>query len=487
MFRVPLLFLILLLSGMAAALQPVDDFEVGEFLEMATSEQVYLDVPIPNHELHAITSQRRVWLTPGPSGDVVSAWSTDFGEVAVSLPTDGDCMIIWEWGFPGDLTMGGTLDRLELHASHAIAGTKIRAGIGDDVTNVTLPLIASGGPEVFTWALEDFAFGGLDPSEATYMFLSFVSEDHPAYYIVDDLRLRSDGSQPLDILAEIVDSQVPPIPSPPLLFDVFDLFGQPLYTTEILVSDLVSDGDPSFEIHWSTWSELGGDAGAASFYWDGEFGFTSAEFAMLLRYTGADPLEPLAFPPDPIDTPKAFLAEYPLHLSYGGELIGISTIRLQFEIPEAQGVEFENVQVVGSEREGYPAIKPSFQLVKTDSFNSELPMFVMTVLADWNENTATALPEIETVAGDGLRLSAQPSVTREGTLLQASRPFAGNASVTIYNVTGRSLGTLPAPAGAESLRWDGKDDEGRSTPAGIYFLRLNDHKGSATARVLRLR
>ncbi len=487
MFRIPLLALILLLPGMAAAMQPIDDFEVGDLFLSATSEQVYLDVPIPNHELHAITSQRRVWLTPGPSGDVVSAWSTDFGEVAVSLPTDGDCLINWEWGYPADLTMGGSVDRLELHVSHAIAGTTIRAGIGDDATNVTLPLTANGGSEVFTWDLEDFAFGGLDPSEATYLFLSFVSEDHPAYYIVDDFRLRSDGSQPLDIVAEMVDSQVPPIPSPPLVFDVFDMVGQPLYTTEILVSDLVSDGDPIFAMNWNTWNELGGDVGAATFHWDGEFGFTTAEFAMLLRYFGADPLEPLAFPPDPIDTPKAFLAQYPLHLSAGGELVGISTVRLQFEIPESQGVEFEDVQVVGGDRDGYPAIKPSFRLVKTDTFNPELPMFVVTVLADWTENTATSLPDIVTVPGDGLRLSAQPSVTRTGTLLQASRPFAENARFTIYNVTGRCLGTLPAPAGVESLHWDGNDGEGRATPAGIYFLRLNDHEGSATARVLRLR
>ena len=59
--------------------------------------------------------------------------------------------------------------------------------------------------------------------------------------------------------------------------------------------------------------------------------------------------------------------------------------------------------------------------------------------------------------------------------------------LTVHDVTGRRVADLPLSAGAASASWDGRDAAGRPTASGVYFLRLTDARGTASARVLRLR
>jgi len=49
----------------------------------------------------------------------------------------------------------------------------------------------------------------------------------------------------------------------------------------------------------------------------------------------------------------------------------------------------------------------------------------------------------------------------------------GPQSIHIYDLTGRKRATLDLGAGAGGVvQWNGRDDDGRRVPAGLYFARL---------------
>ncbi|MDM7916209.1 MAG: FlgD immunoglobulin-like domain containing protein [Candidatus Eisenbacteria bacterium] len=61
--------------------------------------------------------------------------------------------------------------------------------------------------------------------------------------------------------------------------------------------------------------------------------------------------------------------------------------------------------------------------------------------------------------------------------------------LAIHDVGGRMIQTLTMRsqrAGDHSLVWDGKDEEGRSVPAGVYFCRLTTAGQTATARIVKV-
>ncbi len=69
-------------------------------------------------------------------------------------------------------------------------------------------------------------------------------------------------------------------------------------------------------------------------------------------------------------------------------------------------------------------------------------------------------------------------------------PRAGEATVEVLDVGGRVVRTLwrgPLAAGPTTLRWDGADQRGRSTPAGLYFVRAMAAGERAVARCVRVR
>jgi flagellar hook assembly protein FlgD len=53
---------------------------------------------------------------------------------------------------------------------------------------------------------------------------------------------------------------------------------------------------------------------------------------------------------------------------------------------------------------------------------------------------------------------------------------ATQVRIMVYDVTGRLTRCLveqAQPAGRHSVQWDGRDDDGRSVSAGVYFAHLN--------------
>ena len=69
----------------------------------------------------------------------------------------------------------------------------------------------------------------------------------------------------------------------------------------------------------------------------------------------------------------------------------------------------------------------------------------------------------------------RPNPFSTGVNISFSLEKPGHASLTIYDVQGRAVRHLVdgnRPAGAQNMRWDGRNDVGGALPSGIYFYRL---------------
>ena len=72
--------------------------------------------------------------------------------------------------------------------------------------------------------------------------------------------------------------------------------------------------------------------------------------------------------------------------------------------------------------------------------------------------------------------ACRPNPFQNRTTISYQLPQAGNVSLCIYDVTGRTVKTLQAgfqKPGSYSAVWDGRDNKGRSVAKGVYFYRLD--------------
>jgi hypothetical protein len=72
--------------------------------------------------------------------------------------------------------------------------------------------------------------------------------------------------------------------------------------------------------------------------------------------------------------------------------------------------------------------------------------------------------------------SCSPNPFRNHTRISYALPNAGNVSLRVYDVTGRTVRTLASghqKAGSYSVSWDARDSHGKQVPYGVYFYRLD--------------
>lgn len=112
----------------------------------------------------------------------------------------------------------------------------------------------------------------------------------------------------------------------------------------------------------------------------------------------------------------------------------------------------------------------------------------------YRPNGYTVLPVVgveAVAAATNLRLGQnQPNPFGPSTEFSFELARAGQASVTVMDVTGRAVRTLVSgslPQGAHRTSWNGTNDAGQSVPPGVYFYRLITPEGSRTRRMLMLR
>lgn len=93
-------------------------------------------------------------------------------------------------------------------------------------------------------------------------------------------------------------------------------------------------------------------------------------------------------------------------------------------------------------------------------------------------------------SASGLSLRACPNPARGTVHLSCSVPTRLPASLTIYNTVGQVVRTVDLGAQApETLTatWDGRNDDGRDLPAGIYFARLESGAQTRTIKLTLLK
>jgi hypothetical protein len=85
-----------------------------------------------------------------------------------------------------------------------------------------------------------------------------------------------------------------------------------------------------------------------------------------------------------------------------------------------------------------------------------------------------------------LMLRAWPSPFVEELTIQTDSSAKGPLNVSIHNLRGQKVREIES-FNSQSIRWDGKDDNGREVPAGVYLLRVVQDGRSAVTKVMRLR
>lgn len=91
--------------------------------------------------------------------------------------------------------------------------------------------------------------------------------------------------------------------------------------------------------------------------------------------------------------------------------------------------------------------------------------------------------------GDAIHLSAFPNPSSTRMVLSFNLPRAIATSLDIYDASGRRVRQLDheTRAGSHSVAWDGRNDRGLLTAAGLYFARLSSREGIVTTRLMVLR
>ena len=88
------------------------------------------------------------------------------------------------------------------------------------------------------------------------------------------------------------------------------------------------------------------------------------------------------------------------------------------------------------------------------------------------------------------RLAAPvPNPFRTGSVISFALEAAGEATVAVYDVTGRHVRDLARGTfgeGSHSLSWDGRRADGRTVTGGVYFVRLETGEDARTAKVVYL-
>ncbi|MBS4015853.1 MAG: S8 family peptidase [Candidatus Latescibacteria bacterium] len=90
----------------------------------------------------------------------------------------------------------------------------------------------------------------------------------------------------------------------------------------------------------------------------------------------------------------------------------------------------------------------------------------------------------------GFTISISPNPFSSHTAIRFTLPASNQASLQIYDVTGRLIKSFSAVSdrrSAESrLVWNGKDNNGNTVKSGVYFITLKTDDKSVTSRIIKI-
>ncbi len=97
----------------------------------------------------------------------------------------------------------------------------------------------------------------------------------------------------------------------------------------------------------------------------------------------------------------------------------------------------------------------------------------------------------QAVPGAATLLAVNPNPFSRSTEIRFELTSAGNVAVTIHDVAGRIVSSVPAKsygAGESRVSWDGNDANGMPLPAGVYFVRLAvGERSVGTTKIVMMR
>jgi flagellar hook assembly protein FlgD len=86
-----------------------------------------------------------------------------------------------------------------------------------------------------------------------------------------------------------------------------------------------------------------------------------------------------------------------------------------------------------------------------------------------------------------LKLTTTPNPSTGQVMIRYALPKATMVTIEVFDAGGglvRRFDEGRRPAGAFSVSWDGRDDNGRDLPTGVYFARIVTGQGSAMGRAV---
>jgi hypothetical protein len=84
----------------------------------------------------------------------------------------------------------------------------------------------------------------------------------------------------------------------------------------------------------------------------------------------------------------------------------------------------------------------------------------------------------------------RPNPFTSTTSIQFALSADGPGRLSLYDATGRRIRSLKEgllTPGTQTVTWDGRDDDRRPLPAGVFFFRLESPEGTVTRKVIRIR
>lgn len=114
-----------------------------------------------------------------------------------------------------------------------------------------------------------------------------------------------------------------------------------------------------------------------------------------------------------------------------------------------------------------------------------------TPIASTYEADPTSGIPVEPIAAPTLyRLVAIPNPFQGAATIAFTLPASGDVELSVYDLSGRHVRTLRKgrlEAGTQNIAWDGRDDDGRATASGLYFVRLQSGMVRVQTKVVKLR
>jgi hypothetical protein len=94
----------------------------------------------------------------------------------------------------------------------------------------------------------------------------------------------------------------------------------------------------------------------------------------------------------------------------------------------------------------------------------------------------------ESTPGEDVSLRCFPNPTSSGAIVEYTVKLKGRVRLGIYGVSGRRVACLVDShvphRGVRTALWDGRGDDGRDLPSGVYFVRLEAGQESALHKIV---